>query len=80
LSNYWEASEEIFLSVIKENMAMCWVQVTIWQRRSSALHTKMTSYPLAAEAHWDFLPKEHSSELKEGQGNRGAEIPILSQS
>lgn len=61
-------------------MALCWVQVAIWQRRSSALHIEITSYALAAEARWDFLPKEHPSELKEGQGNRGAEILIVSQS
>lgn len=80
MSNYWEASEETFLSVIKENVALCWVQVAIWQQRSSALHTEMTTYPLAAEACWDFLPKEHPSELKEDQADRGAEIPIVSQS
>lgn len=68
LSNYWEASEETFLSVIKENMALCWVQVAIWQQRSSALHGEMTIYPLAAEACWDFLPKKASFSLERGPG------------
>lgn len=80
LSNYWEASEETFLSAIKENMALCWVQVAIWQQRSSALHGEMTSYPFAAEVCWDFLPKRHPSVLKGGQNSKGAEILILLQS
>lgn len=61
-------------------MALYWVQVAIWQQRSSALHGEMTSYPLAAEACWDFLPKKQPSVLKEGQSSKGAEILILSQS
>lgn len=79
LTNYWEASEETFLSVIMENIAFCWVQVAIWQQRSSALHREMTSYPLAPQACWDFLPAKHPSVLKEGQNSKGAEILILSQ-
>lgn len=59
-------------------MALCWVQVAIWQQRPLALHTGLTSYPLAVQMYWDFLPKEHPSELKEGQGNRDVEILILS--
>lgn len=51
---------------------------TIWQERSSALHGEMASYPLAAEACWDFLPKKHPSVLKEGQSSKGAEILIRS--
>lgn len=80
LTNYWEASEETFLSVIKENMALCCIQVAIQQWRSSAFHTEMTSYLLASEACWDFLPKEHPLELKEGQGNRATENLMHSES